>query len=364
MRAINVLRHPVSSYIVGVLLPSGIVVLPFFYDEHLGQIGAYLGAIYLALLSSVFIGHVRRVVRLKTTYSTMPSYAGSYVLLLRSFGRTEGYRSTARDPGPDGLVAGPMEESEIGDLEAAMRARGVRLVALGGEFLLPANHGLFWLTTRDDDWEDNFHLLARDAAAILICPETTEGIRREIAFLKDRGFLKKSVFFMAPSPKARNWFVSGFIQYEEPEARAQRWKRHREEYRVEGIELPEYDERGLFFTLDDDLQVGGTAPVRTDSDIFSLIPSDREQSARFSDVFPKLKLDRPIYHEVNWLYPPGADQSLPRGSMFFAMWGLIFNAFVIAPKLFIHLGVFAFWAFWLWVVVLCLKAVIRWFGQH
>jgi len=347
----GIVRHPASSYVAAVLLPSALVAAPWLYaEDRIRAWSGIYGIVYLALLSLFFLGQERRIARLVATDRQMAQYRGYYVLLLRSFGRTEGYASTAADRGPDGWATPPLETSEIGAMEAAVRACGLRLVALGGDFLLPAGHRLFWLTSRDVDWEANFAVLASGAHAILICPETSQGIRHEIATLRRTGQLSKAVFLMAPRRQDR----TATVETVDPQARATRWEAHRQALAADGIELPAYDAAGCFFTLDAQLRVAGRAPVPRDfhlatarrwtaagrrrdgqllqaagAAMLALLPEPASPHAPWSEVMPRLALGQPIHAAVNHLHPPGADLWLPWLSFSGWAWGLFHNALAV-----------------------------------
>lgn len=346
------------QFVLFVLAPAFVVALPVLYAEpRLAGISGFYGLLYLALLGWLFRSALRRYDRLRANHAEMADWRSGYLLVLRSFGRPELYQDTLLDRGPDSWASPPMEESLIGAIEAAVHAEGLRLVALGGDFVLPADHRLFWLTTADKDWQYNFERLADGARAILVFPETTGGIALEVSFLREVGHLAKTVFCMPQTREAGGVTT----EYEMPEAKAARWAQTREHLADQGIDLPVYMPEGRFLWLDAetgsvrmrrmtaDPRFGKARPLTatgrrkqarmiaaTRAAIFGLLPRHASDETSFADVLTKLRLGPPR-HDDRWcLSPPGSP--LGHSLAWLVVMGLIAGVLHNVWSLFFTLG--------------------------
>jgi hypothetical protein len=103
------------------------------------------------------------------------------------------------------------------------------------------------IESTEEEWRADLECAARGAWAILLFPSSTPGVVEEMAFIRDRGLLWKTVVFMPPSERGWRWFSS--IRHAPPDY-ATRWAELRDELRPHCFHLPPYRPGGLFFTPD------------------------------------------------------------------------------------------------------------------
>jgi hypothetical protein len=98
-------------------------------------------------------------------------------------------------------------------------------------------------------WKADIQMLLRRAAGVLVLPSAHEGTKWEIQFLKQENLLSKCVLLMPPRTRQFDW--------------RSKWEQAAQALQQYSITLPEYNERGLLFTLD---EAGKVADAR----VFSL----------------------------------------------------------------------------------------------
>jgi hypothetical protein len=225
--------------------PTGLYLLPLLYLEGpVRWVAVYAAALHALPTALILWRAVRGVRRLDRIAQTAPEHPGPYVLLLRAFHQTAGHVDEAVYTGIDGMSV-ETPGSILGAVEEGLRQEGYRLVAVGGEMMLGRDHALFWLEAPDDRWEATVEALAEGAAAILMVPETSAGVRAEIALLQRRGFLQKTIWVMAPLPQE-----GLMVSFPKAGERGSAWEACREALAGVGLRLPEYQPRGALFRLD------------------------------------------------------------------------------------------------------------------
>jgi hypothetical protein len=163
-----------------------------------------------------------------------------YFLYLRAFETTRRLRAPLWliDVGTLGLNRLWTSELE-GVLSAAVRKDGP-LIALGhpGE-----NFGAGRVTTSDEAWMDDIAKLAGGARGILLIPSRRPGTVWEIEHLRKVALLNRAVFLMPPESRGFDW--------------RSHWSEARRAIGTLGAALPEYEDVGMLFSLDENLQVRG-----------------------------------------------------------------------------------------------------------
>ena len=228
------------------LLPVGLFFLPVAYlapAEPMRAVSLYGGSLATLAVLVQLVESFSRLRRLRCNLDEGAIHDGPYVLFLRSFSQTHGYMTEAIVTSTD-ASASLHEESLVGDLDQAVRSIGFRLVALGGELVLPRAQRVVWLQGDDADWIANITQLAESARAILLAPDTTAGLIAETRFLRDKALLGRTIALMAPLPKDRT-----FVEYPQREAREAAWEQARQRLSEEGITLPVYHADGAVFRL-------------------------------------------------------------------------------------------------------------------
>jgi len=100
-----------------------------------------------------------------------------------------------------------------------------------------------YLVTDDERWYRLFDYLARSCRAILVIPEITPGVEREISLLANSALISKTVVFMPPTTAN----FEGLCVKEVREKYANRWSTVQEHWRRRGLRLPDYDRRGILY---------------------------------------------------------------------------------------------------------------------
>jgi uncharacterized membrane protein YhaH (DUF805 family) len=208
--------------------------------------------------------------------------APDFSLFLRAFETTgrmprkvqyDGWASTGLDP--------RMEDDKVRDFElvfAQAVEKGLPLVALGG----PGEQiGAGRILTSEERWKEAVELLAAAAVVIFLFPSTRPGTLWETDWLIQHGMIKKTIFVMPP-------FKSGDQAYDWRSI----WPELASAMRNKGIEFPSYDDKGLLFSLGNDLRVSvSTKLVAADSRI-RIIRDIRRQLMRMADELKSARLRR------------------------------------------------------------------------
>lgn len=340
------------------VLPVGLFALPTVYaEEPWPAIALYAAGVCMLAFGAALLSEWRRLLVLRCNAREAATYDGAYVFFLRSFSAIEGFQEDSHVTGTDGVVT-LHEHSSVGEFDAAVRLAGLRLVALGGELVLPCRHGLLWLEGDDADWQANATRLAEGARAILLAPETTDGLVTEIRLLRDHGLLDRTIVKMLPLPQD-SWNTS----YPDRHARVDAWQRAQAGLAVEDIALPDYDARGAIFRLDADGKAAdlvwlsgerGLQPTfrlygsawqlgrqreKIAKELDRLVGRCQGTSVPFDKIYRSLEVRHAVAEPVWLLRPPGS------GSFLTVMWtlstihGVLFNAIAVHLALFFGLAI-------------------------
>jgi hypothetical protein len=161
----------------------------------------------------------------------------------------------------------PMQVSYFGEtkatdietlLERAVHKSGV-LVALGqpGEMI-----GAGRVLVAEEEWKEQFEVLARNAEGIFVIPSHRTGTAWEIGWLHENHLLGKCIFVMPPKIKPRekfDWKKRKLIRYTVDMKSL--WNQAAGVLATGGLMLPPYSDAGLIFTCSDGLAVGMTAKI-------------------------------------------------------------------------------------------------------
>ena len=170
------------------------------------------------------------------------------MLYLRPFALTDQLRFRQAGYILDMFTPQGLEKDRVRDLEtmiAEQMENTSPLIALGE----PGEHvGAGRVFSAEAEWQEAVRKLARASGRILVLPSDQAGTKWEIGWLKENEMFAKCIFLMPPQPDASDIDL------------AQRWEGARSALRGQGIELPDYEAQGKFFTLDAD---GRTAREQT-----------------------------------------------------------------------------------------------------
>ncbi len=156
-----------------------------------------------------------------------------YFLYLRAFETTGKLKAPwfmfAHDLGLQQIRSYELE----GFLASALRKSGP-LIALGE----PGEHlGAGRILTTEENWQSIVQRLAKNSKGILLIPSDRPGTLWEIQYLRLEGLLSKTIFIMPPEARGFDW-------------RAQ-WQQGRRKLGDFGAALPEYQQYGLMFSMDE-----------------------------------------------------------------------------------------------------------------
>ncbi len=119
-------------------------------------------------------------------------------------------------------------------LASAIESSGT-LIAFGN----PGEHvGSGRFTASEEEWQEQFKKLAHRAKSIMIIPSSRPGTRWEVQWVKDIGLLRKCIFVMPPRPDPDTLNIMSA------------WAVTRNELLEIGVQVPEYQDSGKLFTID------------------------------------------------------------------------------------------------------------------
>jgi hypothetical protein len=147
-----------------------------------------------------------------------------------------------------------------------------RLLAIGepsGGQRLSVPEAVFFVTT-DETWFEVFCIAARSSRAVVLIPDVSEGVSREIRALREFAAADKLFIFMPPTEKPHPSWTP--FRARDPDAFATRWSTMREAWEREGYRLPVYDVAGMIYRAAADLSVREAVGLER----FASIPALRE----------------------------------------------------------------------------------------
>lgn len=295
-----------SLYLIGGNNPNGIVLLDQFgpgYRAYL--VFSFLSVVFFLL--SLRLRHRVLVARqdrndsaaqavLNNVLSNKPA-GPKFFVYLRSFETTGKLRP------PFFFSVAVLQRLQTNELESFL-ALGLEkeglLLGLGrpGE-----NVGAARIKVADSDWQADIQQLISYAGGILLIPSAHEGTRWEIQHLKEQNLLSKTVFIMPPANRQFDWPL--------------RWKQASESLRGLSIVLPEYQPRGLLFTIDS---------------------AGHLKDARMFPLFYRRSLRKSVRHLLDGRETTAADaigqaNRTSRLLWFYGKWSAILSYFAVPPLL-------------------------------
>lgn len=187
-----------------------------------------------------------------------------FAVYLRPFG-SENLLATQ----PYSVVSGEIPQHIDAEslLQRALAPR-LSLVALGAPAAQQAS-GRF--VAGEDAWQETASLLIRWARLLILLPSDRAGTMWEIRAIVQEGVLDRTIFLMPETPPAGG---GGIVTEIGPKKQfgitrervhfrdhASEWAAARAAVRTEGLELPEYDDRGAVFTMAGDGSVLRMLPL-------------------------------------------------------------------------------------------------------
>lgn len=172
--------------------------------------------------------------------------AGDYSLYIRAF-ETTGQMGYDDGSGMEffGVDARPDQTVDLESVLAQVVEAEMPLVALGepGE-----QFGVGRLKTTDQQWQDDLKVLAENALILFAIPSDRPGTLWELDFIREKGYLRKTIFIMPPKErgKALSW--------------AEKWQQIASG--VKQLQLPSYEKGGLIFSLKDDGSLRVSSPLK------------------------------------------------------------------------------------------------------
>lgn len=185
------------------------------------------------------------------------------------------------------------------ELEHGLRSEGYFPLALGANLPVGPDHGVAFIETSEATWWEAFCAAANAAGVIIVAPDDTPSLRREIAWLATNHQLEKVLFVM--TPRSRNVLaVSGDVPTAHPagpdKARMASWEAFRTSFRtLFNVSLPPYDPRGGLVWTDGGNQTTITT-MRTVDEPEKLANDYRSDYG--------VKFDLTIKHAMEGLPPP------------------------------------------------------------
>lgn len=110
----------------------------------------------------------------------------------------------------------------------------------------------------DKVWQDAFHTLAKGAGLIFIYPFAQPATALEIGYLKSQGYLKKTVFIVPP---LKGKLKGAFLGRPVTNLRGI-YEISRDDFRKEGLEMPDVGDLGGVFLLNDDGRLGNSIKAK------------------------------------------------------------------------------------------------------
>jgi hypothetical protein len=140
-------------------------------------------------------------------------------------------------------------ESYLNDLATALQDIGCTL-AIGApdDTIEMSEKRLLYFQSSESGWTEMFRLASKAARAVIVIPERSPGVGREIRDLASSGSLSKVIIFMPPTPTG--FEAQWIMQYVDTKAISIRWSAVQRQWECIGISLPDYDKAGMLFALD------------------------------------------------------------------------------------------------------------------
>lgn len=280
--SIFLLVHFLANMVFSLLLLRACGMLLETYHKRITSLGNYWAAI-----------------------KRLHDHTGDFFLAIRSFRNdslhvTTKFRIDSDDtPGASGISTRTIVEDKLLTISEAIKKHGL-LVIMGGNIeddFLGNKTNYSYIDSSNMDWFNNFEVLASYSKAIIIVPELTEGLNKEILYIINNGLIRKTIFFMAPSYIMFLDHVDGSIEYD---TRVFRYDMIRSEFSHKGIFLPPYDPDGKLFILNDDcttmveaISLAGKDSIESITASFDkVVCSIKEKAPSLQNVLPRLVLRR------------------------------------------------------------------------
>ncbi|MGK7954466.1 MAG: hypothetical protein AB4063_04270 [Crocosphaera sp.] len=192
-----------------------------------------------------------------------------YALLLRSFSEPDIYQTKKETIVVAGESVEPEYEIEsfIGYIDEALDMNKITLIAFNSHLSLELNtdHEILLIESPNSVWVENFHVLALNAKAIIVLPEITEAlVEKEISFIINHKLLEKTIFVMPALLELKPTSDRGDDQKLLSQSRDRegeiaqsvdkRWKIARKMFKNQGLIIPDYNEEGELFILQEGKQ--------------------------------------------------------------------------------------------------------------
>jgi hypothetical protein len=106
--------------------------------------------------------------------------------------------------------------------------------------------GPLCILSNDDDWESMFEQLMLSAALVVVIPEGSPSLRKEVESIIDKKTLHKCILLMPPSRVRSTETFTGLKQWYAGMTRRKQWEEFRADF---PISLPNYSEDGAILTF-------------------------------------------------------------------------------------------------------------------
>jgi hypothetical protein len=169
-----------------------------------------------------------------------------YSVYLRTFGITAKLGVSYRE---NTLLTAQVDRDDHRDLETLLAQSFETyqpLIALGK----PGEHiGAGRLLTEEETWRDKIEVLLTNSSTIVMIPSHRDGTRWEVEWIISRNQQRKAFFLMPPTDKFTKT------------ANLESWRIAAEILGPLGLHLPQYSERGMIFTINEDGHPRATRPL-------------------------------------------------------------------------------------------------------
>lgn len=138
------------------------------------------------------------------------------------------------------LYTNPEKSKDLETIFADALESTVPLIGLGKK---SDYEGTGKTESSDKEWQNELKFLAKNANILIVVPSSNDGIKWEIKWILKNKYLKKCIFIMPPAVfvKSFNWEIN--------------WNITKNELKNFGIDLPQYNKRGLIFTYGNDKKI-------------------------------------------------------------------------------------------------------------
>lgn len=245
----------IRRFAIGAFL---LLTIAFFAVFRSPVVFIYAIAFALLLLLIACFSVRRHLIRMVEQHENAKSSFNYFFLLLRPFNIYNYQRTTYKKEWghftePESLII-TASDNVVFKLEKATRGKAT-LVAVGDSFGrsdIPYDHRMLLLDCQEAQWQQKVQILARFSRAIILLPNTSEGLLEEMRLIQANDLWKKTIMIMPPLYKSHNVVrIVGGSYLSEGQERED-WERVRHELTKHHYNIPAPMESGMVCTVNTD----------------------------------------------------------------------------------------------------------------